>query len=207
MGTNGNGLAKALFTKTQQRVLGLLFGNPDRSYYAKELVRLAGSGTGAVHRELEKLTEAGLLTVNNIGNQKHYQANRNSPIFEELHQIALKTFGIADILRRALEPVADRLEMALIFGSVARGTDTADSDIDLLIVSGSLSHPDLFRILTEAEQELGRTVSPAVYSPEELQSKLESDNAFFTRLLNQPIIFLVGSDDDLRRTGKPGQSR
>jgi predicted nucleotidyltransferase len=207
MGTNTNGLSRALFTKTQQRVLGLLFGNPDRSYYAKELVRLAGSGTGAVQRELEKLTKAGLLSVKKIGNQKHYQANRNSPIFDELHRITVKTFGVADVLRRGLDPVSDRIQVALIFGSVASGTDTADSDIDILIVSGSLSHPDLFGIFAEAEQELGRSVSPAIYSPEEFRSKLESDNAFFARLLKQPVIFLIGSDGDFERTGKPGQNR
>jgi predicted nucleotidyltransferase len=201
MGTNSVSLAGALFTKTQQRVLGLLFANPTRTYYAKELVRLTGSGTGAVQRELEKLTESGLLTVTRIGNQKHYQANRSSPIFNELHSIAIKTFGVADVIRRHLEPVANRITMALIYGSVARGADTADSDIDLLIVSSNLSHPDIFGTLTGAEQELGRSVNPVLYTPEEFRDKLDSDNAFCTRLMKQPVVYIIGSEDDLEIHG------
>lgn len=200
MGTKNMSLAKALFTKTQRRVLGLLFGNPERIYYAKELMRLAGSGTGAVHRELEKLVEAGLVEVRKVGNQKHYQANRKSPIFDELHGIAVKTFGVADILRRALDPVSERIQLALIFGSVALGSDTADSDIDVLFVSGDLSYPDLLMIFSNVEHELGRAINPVIYNPAELQHKLKSDNAFLGRVLKQPVIFLIGSDDDLKRT-------
>jgi predicted nucleotidyltransferase len=200
MGTNGVGLAKALFTKTQRRVLGLFFGNPGRSYYAKELMRLAGSGTGAVHRELEKLVEAGLVVVEKVGNQKHYQANRNSPIFDELHGIAVKTFGIADILLRILDPIAKKIKLALIFGSVARESDTAASDIDLLIVSHDLTYPDLFTLLAGAEERLSRSVNPLVFNPPEFQNRLNTDNAFIRRVTEQPVIFLIGSEDDLKRT-------
>jgi predicted nucleotidyltransferase len=200
MGSILSGLSDALFTRTQQRVLGLLFGNPDRSYYAKELVNLTGSGTGAVHRELKRLLEAGLIDVRKIGNQKHYQANRRSPIFQELRSIAVKTFGIADILLRCLEPFADRIQAAVIYGSIAKGNDTAHSDIDLLIVSNNLSYSDLFPSLSETENKLGRTVKPTVYKPAELHHKLREDNAFLNRLLEQPVIFLIGSDDVLKGT-------
>ena len=207
MGTIGAGLSDALFTKTQQRVLGLLFGNPDRSYYANEIVRLAGSGIGAVHRELEKLAAAGIIDVRRVGNQKHYQANRQSPIFDELRGIAVKTFGIADVLRSFLEPFAERIRAALIYGSVAKESDTAGSDIDLMIVSGDLSYADLFTVLSEAEDKLGRSVQPTVYKPAEFQHKLKGDNAFLQRVMEQPVIYLIGSQDDLERTRKPRKDR
>jgi len=207
MGMIGAGLSDALFTKTQQRVLGLLFGNPDRSYYANEIVRLAGSGIGAVHRELAKLAAAGIIDVRRVGNQKHYQANRQSPIFDELRGIAVKTFGIADVLRSFLEPFTERIRAALIYGSVAKGADTAGSDIDLMIVSSDLSYADIFTVLSEAENKLGRSVKPTVYKPAEFQRKLKGDNAFLRRVLEQPIIFLLGSHDDLKRTRKSRKDR
>ncbi len=207
MGTISAGLADALFTKTQQRVLGLLFGNPDRSYYANEIVRLAGSGIGAVQRELEKLVTAGIIEVKRIGNQKHYQANRQSPIFHELHGIAVKTFGIADVLRSFLEPFAERIRAALVYGSVAKGYDTAGSDIDLMIVSSDLSYADLFAVLSEVENKLGRPVKPTVYKPAEFQHKLKGGNAFLQRVLEPPVIYLIGSQDDLERTRKPRKDR
>ena len=200
-------MSDALFTKTQQRVLGLLFGNPDRSYYANEIVRLAGSGIGAVHRELAKLAAAGIIDVRRVGNQKHYQANRQSPIFDELRGIAVKTFGIADVLRSFLEPFTERIRAALIYGSVAKESDTAGSDIDLMIVSSDLSYADLFTVLSEAESKLGRPVKPTIYKPAELQRKLKEDNAFLRRVLEQPVIFLLGSHDDLKRTRKPRKDR
>ena len=206
MGTMNTGLSDALFTKTQQRVLGLLFSHPDRSYYAKEILRLTGSGTGAVQRELHKLTSAGLIEMKKVGNQKHYQANRSSPIFKELHCIVIKTFGVADILRRFLEPFSEQIQFALVYGSVAGGSDTADSDIDLMIVSRHLSYSDLFSTLSEAENKLGRTVNPVVYQPEQIQQKLNTDNAFIQKVLEKPVIFLIGSDDDIKGTRKPDRN-
>lgn len=207
MGTMSAGISNALFTRTKQRVLGLLFGNPDRSFYAKELVRLAGSGTGAVQRELVKLTDAGLVEVKKVGNQKHFQANRKSPIFGELHGIALKTCGVADVLRQSLGPFLERIQAAFIYGSLAKGADTADSDIDVMIVSSDLSYFDLFATLSETEKELGRAINPTVYKPAELQRKLNADNAFLRKVLKQPLIFLFGSYDDLARTRKPSKDR
>lgn len=200
MGTHGVGLSDALFTKTRQRVLGLLFGNPDRSYYANEIVRLAGSGIGAVQRELERLSAAGIVEVKRVGNQKHYRANRQSPIFEELHGIAIKTFGLADVLRETLDPLKDRIQVALVYGSVAKGSDTATSDIDLMIVSGDLTYADLFHVLSGAENKLGRAVKPTIYKPAEFKGKLLGDNAFLKRVFEQSVIFLIGSRDDINGT-------
>jgi len=195
MSTSGNpsGLGDALFTKTQQRVLGLLFGTPDRRFYTNEIVRLADVGTGAVLREIDKLRSAGVLTVTRIGNQKHYQANAKSPIFEELRSIVRKTFGIADVLREALSPLEDRIEVAFVYGSIADGTDTVASDIDLFVVGRDLSYADAMLGLVDAESSLRRKVSPILYTPSELERKLGTGNAFLLRVLDQPKIFLIGS--------------
>lgn len=189
-------MANALFTKTQRRVLGLLFGNPNRSYYANEIVRFAGAGIGAVQRELERLESARLVTASKIGNQKHYQANREAPIFEELRGIALKTFGVADYLRAALTPLGKRIRAAFIYGSVAKGTDTASSDIDVMIVSDELTFPEVIHALMKSEQEIGRSVNPSVYGLNDWRRKIEEEGGFLKRVMEQPRIFLIGSDDD-----------
>jgi hypothetical protein len=194
------GLSDALFSKVQARVLGLLFGNPNRSFYANELFRLSGSGTGAGVRELSKLTTAGLITVNKIGNQKHYQANREAPIFEELRGIVLKTFGMADVLRQGLLPIANKISVAFIYGSIAKGSDTAKSDIDVMLIGDNIAYPDAYSALMLAEQQLGRKVSPSIYSKDDVIKKLEKGNAFLTRIIAQPKIFLIGSEHDLPAT-------
>ena len=196
MGTIQSGLGDALFAGVQQRVLGALFGNPERSFYGNELLRLTGSGKGALQRELDRLVKAGLVTVRSVGNQKHYQANPEAPIFEELRGIAIKTFGIGDVLRGALLPLAKKIRTAFIYGSVARRADTTRSDIDLLVVSDSLGYQDLIKALQAAERGLGRKISPTLYSSLELAKKRSGRNAFVLRVLEQPKIFLIGSDRD-----------
>lgn len=188
------GIADALFTKVQQRVLAVLFGNPNRSFYANEMIALAGSGTGAVQRELARLEAAGLVTVTRVGNQKHYQANAAAPVFEELRGLVLKTSGLADVLRTALAPLAAKISAAFVYGSVAKGQDTAMSDIDLMVVSDCLSYADLFTVLEDATNRLGRTVNPTVYSLQELARRIQQDNAFVVRVLQQPKIWLLGDE-------------
>ena len=200
-------MADALFTKTQRRVLGLLFGNSGRSYYANEIVRFAGAGIGTVQRELERLASAQLVNVSRIGNQKHYQANRQAPIFDELRSIALKTFGVADYLRDALRPLASRIHVAFIYGSVAKGADTASSDIDVMIVSDDLSFPDVIKALTQAEGEIGRAINPSVQGRDEWRRKLSEAGGFLQRVMEQPRIYLIGSDDDLPNSRKSGKDR
>ena len=182
----------------QQRVLGTLFGNPDRSFFGNELLRATGSGKGALQRELNRLEAAGLVTVRLVGNQKHYQANPASPIFEDLRNIVVKTVGAADVIGRAVEGLRDRIKAAFIYGSVAKNTDTGASDIDVLIVSDELGYQDLYKALQPAERSLGRKVSVTVYRSAELAKKLAARNAFVVRVLEQPKIFLVGSERALR---------
>lgn len=190
-------LADALFSKAQQRVLGLLFAQPDRSFFANEVVRLAAMGTGSVHRELERLTVAGLLVESRVGNQRHFQANAASPIFEELRGIAVKTFGLVDVLRDALLPLAAQIEAAFIYGSIARREDTARSDIDLMVLAETLAYPELYAALGEVEPRLGRTINPTLYKPGELRRKLAEGNAFANRVLSQSKLFVLGTEDDL----------
>jgi len=194
---SGPGVADALFAKAQQRVLGVLFGNPGRSFYANEVIGLARSGTGAVQRELARLEAAGLVTAVRIGKQRHYQANPSSPVFQELRALVLKTSGLADVLREAMTSVSDRIRAAFVYGSIAKGEDTAGSDIDLMVVSDGLTYADLFRALEEASAQLGRKVAPTIYSPRELAKQVRLDNAFVGRVLGQPKLWLIGSERDL----------
>jgi len=191
------GLADALFAKVQQRVLAVLFGDPGRSFYSKEIIGLARSGSGAVQRELARLEASGLVTATRVGNQKHYQANACSPVFEELRALARKTFGLSDVLRSALTQVSSGIRAAFVYGSIAKGQDTAASDIDLMIIADNLTYADLFAALEDASSRLGRKVAPTIYSFQELIERKEQANAFVTRVLAQPKLWLIGDDRDL----------
>jgi len=190
-------LADALFSSTQQRVLAYLFGQPERSFFATELIGLAGGGSGAVQRELASLAQSGLVTVTRIGTQKHYQANPASPIYVELCSIARKTVGLAEPLREALAPLAKRIAAAFVFGSVAKRSDTAASDIDVLVLSDSVDYADAFAALQTAEAKLGRTVNPTVYTPADWRKKHRNGNAFVTKVAAQPKLFLIGTEEAL----------
>ena len=200
MGTRAKATASlgdALFSHVQQRVLALLFGQPDRSFQSAELIRLARGGTGAVHREIIRLAEAGWVTVTRSGNQKHYQANRNAPAFAELHGLVVKTIGIVEPLREALRPVSKDVRAAFVFGSVAKGTDKAGSDIDLMVISDRLGYPDLFEALQDAEAMLARPINPNVMSAAEWRRKRAIKDSFAARISSQPRLFVTGSEDDL----------
>jgi predicted nucleotidyltransferase len=181
-----------LFSGVQQRVLGLLFGQADRSFYANEIAKLALTGKGALQRELIRMTDSGLVRMTVIGRQKHYQANKECPIFEELRSITLKTFGLADVVRNALLPFGGAIQCAFIFGSVAKQTDSADSDIDLMIIADGLAYSDLYEALATAEQFLGRKLSPTLYSVKDFLQKIADQNHFVTRVLSQASIALIG---------------
>ena len=195
-----NSLGGALFSGVQQRVLGALFAHPDRSFYGNELLRLTHSGKGALQRELTRLQRVGLISMQVIGQQKHYQANRGAPIFEELHGIVVKTFGLADVLRDALLACASEIAVAFVYGSVAKRSDTAHSDIDLFVIADTLAYADLMRALTPAETRLARKINPILQSHADLHRKMVRGNSFITRVLEQPKIFIIGSDDGLAKS-------
>jgi len=190
-----HGLADALFTPVQQRVLGLLFGQPDRVFQSAEIIRLARGGVGAVHRQLSRLAASDLLTVTRSGNQKHYQARRESPVFEELHRLVTKTVGVAEPLRRALGPRAKAIRAAFVYGSVAKGADRARSDIDLMVLSDSLRYADLFEGLQEAEAALGRKVNPTLMTLAQWRTRRSQADSFASRVAAGPRIFVIGSED------------
>jgi predicted nucleotidyltransferase len=190
-------LADALFTQTQQRVLGLLFGQPTRSFTVSELIAATAAGSGAVQRELAKLADSGLLTVRRSGNQKHYQANPDAPIHQELVAIVQKTVGMAEPLREALAPLADRIEAAFVYGSVAKRNDTASSDIDLMIVSDTLAYADVVLALDPLQTRLGRAINPTLYARAEFHRRIAQGNAFVSRVMEQPKLWIIGGQDDL----------
>ncbi|HXT50976.1 MAG TPA: nucleotidyltransferase domain-containing protein [Thermoanaerobaculia bacterium] len=192
-----SGLADALFSSVEQRLLALLFGQPDRRYQSSELVRLARTGNGATQRVLARLTAAGLVTVTEVGNQKHYQANRSSPIFEELHGLVVKTVGLVEPLRAALDPLASRMRAAFVYGSIAKGTDRARSDVDLMVVSDELGHADLFTALAPVESVLARAVNPTVFGSDEWRLKRAKEDSFASRVARGPRLFVVGSANDV----------
>jgi predicted nucleotidyltransferase len=189
------GLADALFGSTQRRVLGLLFGQPQRSFFVTEIMALADAGRGAVQRELERLAQSCLVTITKVGTQKHYQANKESPLFEELCSIVSKTVGLQEPLREALAPLAKKMHLALIYGSIAKRLDTAASDIDLLIVSDDLTLEELYRALSPAEALLHRKINPTLYTAKEFKQRREARNPFLMRVLDGPTITLLGSLD------------
>lgn len=195
---NAESFLDSLLTKTQQRVLGALYGRPDRSVYASELIRESRTGSGAAQRELARLERSGLITSEAIGRQKHYRANTAAPLFPEIRGIILKTIGLADPIRAALKPLASSIDVAFVYGSVAKAVDHAASDIDLMVVSDTLTYGDLFSALETAGRELGRRINPTIYSRAELSKRAREQNAFITRVLEDSKIWVIGSGGDLR---------
>jgi predicted nucleotidyltransferase len=192
-----SGIAGALFTPVQQRVLALLFGQPERRFRSAEIIRLADSGTGAVHRQLQRLAEAGLVRVTREGNQKHYQARTDSPVFLELQGLIVKTVGVVEPLRVALSPLACRIRAVFVFGSIAKGTERAGSDVDLFTVSDDLSYPDIYAALQDAERVLARPVNPTLMRWEEWSRNRTEKGSFVARVAAGPKLFVIGNEDAL----------
>jgi uncharacterized protein len=190
--THKTSLGDALFSKTQQKVLGLLFGKPDQSYFTNEIIRWVGLGKGTVMRELERMLAAGLLLQTQKGNQNHYQANQQCPIFQDLVAIVRKTFGIGDAIKTALASLESQITQAFIYGSIAKGEATSASDIDLMLVGDDLSYGQIMELLAPVEVSLGRTINPTLYTPQDFEAKLMAGNHFLQRVLEQPKISLWG---------------
>ncbi|WIM06075.1 MAG: transcriptional regulator [Candidatus Nitricoxidivorans perseverans] len=196
-------LSDALFTGTQQKVLGLLYGKPDQSFYVNEIARWAQVGKGSLMRELDRLHRAGVLTMSRQGNQTHYQANPECPIFGELLGIVRKTFGIGEVLRAALAPLARQLVWAFVYGSIAKGSDHAGSDIDLMLIGEDIGYGDVVETLLPAEERLGRSINPTIYTPVDWLAKKAAGNSFVVRVSGQDRIDLIGGPPP----GEPGNER
>jgi predicted nucleotidyltransferase len=189
-------LLAALFGTTRRAVVALFFTQIDKAFYLREIVRLTGKGVGAVQREVERLRASGLLQSERRGQHVFYQANRACPVFPELHALVIKTAGVADVLRTTLKGLADRIQVALIHGSVAKGTARADSDVDVLLV-GAVSFAEVVAALKDAQIQLNRDVNPSVYPVKEYRRKLQEGHHFLTAVLRGPKIFLIGGEDEL----------
>jgi predicted nucleotidyltransferase len=185
-------LSDALFTVTQQRVLGLLFNKPDQSFYTNEIARWAEVGKGSLMRELDRLHRAGVLTLHRQGNQIHYQANADCPIYGELLGIVRKTFGIGEALRTALAPLAGRLVWAFVYGSIAKSADHAGSDIDLMLIGENFDYGDVVECVLPVEERVGRTINPTLYTPTDWLAKKAAGNSFVLRVSAQDKINLIG---------------
>lgn len=187
-------ISDALFSKVQQRVLGLIFGQPERSFYTSEIVRSLRSGTGAVERELSRLRRSGLVSVENIGNQKHYRANRQSPIFEELQGLIIKTVALTEPLKKSLEPYSARIKAAFVYGSVAKEADTALSDIDLMVIGDDLDYSEIYTALHSAEEILRRKINPIFLSSADWQRKASQKGSFVSQIAASPRRFIFGAE-------------
>jgi predicted nucleotidyltransferase len=192
------GLSDALFSKVQQRVLALIFGHPERSFYTSEIMRNVHSGVGAVERELSKLERSGLVSVERIGNQKHYRANHAAPIFEELRGLVEKTVGLAEPIKKSFQPYADKIKSAFVYGSVARGADTARSDIDLIVIGNDLNYSDLYTAAQNVTTTLGRKLNPLFLSESDWHRKASESGSVFNKISRSPKIFIVGTEEDLQ---------
>jgi len=189
-------LSALLFSEYRRRVLGLLLLNPDTTYHVRELARLTGTSAGTLHKELTKLTQGGLLRREEVGNQVRYRANRDCPIFDELASILRKTSGLVDVLASALSSVEKNIALAFVFGSVARGEQQSNSDVDVMLV-GSLGFADAVQALHPAQATLRREINPVVYSVDEFRRRAASDDSFVREVLARPKLFVVGNENEL----------
>ncbi len=189
-------LTDLMFKEYRRRVLSLLLLRPDQAYHVREIARLTGTVPGTLHKELSKLAKAGVLNKSSRGNQVSYQANRDCLIFEELASILRKTSGVADVIRDALTHLKGGIDVALVFGSVASGKATSDSDLDLLIV-GKASFSDTVKALYPTQKILGREINPKLYSTREWLIAREENSAFIREILEKPSIEIIGEIDEL----------
>lgn len=194
------GIGELLFPKLRRQLLTVLFITPDKRYYFRELSRLVGASTGALKRELLLLTNAGIIKTETLGRQHYYQADPECMIYPELRSIVIKTFGVVGTLSDSLKGLERNIRLALVYGSIASGTDTGKSDIDLLVI-GDVPFRKLTAALAGLEQTLGRPINATLYTPEEFASKKEDQNHFIQNVLNAEKLFVIGSPDDLGRMG------
>ena len=190
-------LSSILFTEYRSRVLGLLLLHPERSYYLREIARLTATVPGTLKREMDKLLEVGLLTVKKVGNQNHYQANRECPIYEDLSNVLRKTSGLSDVLITALLPLSEKIQSAFVFGSVASGKVNAKSDIDLMLI-GEVTYPEVVLLLHPLQEQLGREINPKIYADKEWSKLVKDNGAFVHDVLRKQKLFIIGNEQQLQ---------
>lgn len=200
MGTSAdNSVAgQGLFGRTRAAVLAVLYGHADQSFYLRQLVRAVGTGHGALQRELQHLTNMGLILRTTQGNQVLYRANSQSPIFSEIKGLVTKTVGIHDVIRSSLAPLAPEIQIAFVYGSVARQQERANSDVDLMVV-GNAPFGEVVSALGPAQRTLGREINPNVFAEDEFRSKLASGNHFLRNVMKDKKLFVLGTENELAK--------
>ena len=194
-------IATALFSDSQSRVFRWVFGQPDRSYHLSELRRLTGLGSASLQRELNRLAGAGLVRTERVGNLRRFQANPQSPVYGELVGLTCKTLGLELVLREALLPLIPDLKAAWVYGSVAKQTDTAQSDIDVMLIGENLLLGRVLELVVPLEAQLGRKINPTCYTPADFERRRAEPDSFVNRVLAQPILPLIGDANELVRAG------
>lgn len=200
-GAIGTDSPASLFGKTRQTLLGLLYGRADQEHLQESLIQLAGLGRGTVQRELEFLAHAGVVRRMVRGRQVYYQANAESPVFAELRSLVVKTGGVADALRAVLAPLGERVRIAFIYGSIAKGTERHASDVDIMVI-GDASFAEVSDALSKAQEAIGREVNPSVYAPTDFRSKLAAKHHFLRSVVKSQKVFLIGDEHELGRLAK-----
>ena len=191
-----NKLGATLFGKTRRAVLALLYGHPDESYYLRQLARMTGAGMGSLQRELKQLSEAGIIVRSEIGRQAFFKANPDCPVFPELRDLIIKTFGVADVLRQALAQLSDKIRAAFIFGSLVSGEFNQSSDVDVMVI-GDISFAEVVSALSPVQEVLSREINPSVYPPGEVKARLTEKQHFLRSVLDSPKIFIIGNKNEL----------
>lgn len=192
-------LSSLLFGEYRKRVLGLLLLNPNASYHVRELARLTDTAPGTLHKELTKLTAAGILQSKKVGNQVHYSANLSCPIYAELAGILRKTSGMVDVLAESLSSAQNKINAAFVFGSIARGEEQSNSDVDVMII-GSLGFGDAVQLMHPTQLILQREINPVVYSVEEFERRIKNNDSFINEVLAKPKLFIIGTENELRQS-------
>lgn len=193
-------IAAALFGKTRRKVLALLFGQPERSFFLREIVRATDVGQGSVQRELGNLVEAALVTRENRGHQVYFRANPRSPVFPEIRSLVVKVCGVGAAVQESLVSLGDAVEVAFLFGSIVTGEERPGSDVDVMVI-GDAAFGDVVEALAMVEGEVGRPINPTVYRRSEFQTKLDEGNHFLTKVMNSGKEVVIGDIDDLASLG------
>ena len=198
MRTTLTSVGDLLFGQTRGRVLALLYGAPDETFFVRQIARQIETSVGTVQRELALLTDAGLIKRSAVGSQVFYQANQEHPEFPELRALLAKTTGVFQMLKTALAPLSSRINLAFVYGSVARGEEKAASDIDLMVI-GAVSLDEVLDAVGPVEKQLRRPVNPTIYSLEDMRARLHEGNHFLQSLKRSKKVFLIGDEDEFRK--------
>ena len=194
-------LGTLFFGAYRRQVLASLLLHPDESFHLRELARMTNTQPGTLRRELAQLAEAGVLSQERIANLVRYRANADCPIYDELRGILKKTAGVVDVLRDSLAPLADKIAVAFVYGSVASGAERRTSDIDVMVV-GTVSFEEVVRVLHRSQKSLRREINPNIYGPAEFRKKMKEKGSFLARILKEPKLFVIGKENDIRKLGQ-----